>query len=411
VIWHFLYSVELGVTVTKSGLSRAVAVGLFAGLLTGCSQANLALENVFSFGSNDELAAAEKMPPAEMPVYAPEDTYVFKVGENLIEEKVVSVSPDRVVWTNDRGLIWTVGREVVTPALSWSANAELGRGRQTIIGSPSQLFPLETGNTVSFGVRGSSENLPNGWQETQVCEVGPQEMVAVAAGDFRTFKIICQREDHVDIIYYAPQIQHYALRIRRHDTTEDRKELVSFRLNEMPETALSKASAPDMQAAMKPIDLTTQKMPPSQSEPPSGMVIRTEADQTPEPEGGVDVLTKRVDGLSERVDEIEKKLLEQIKSAASENTSEGMSDGKYGVHLASYRNDRGAKRGWKVLKAKFKTELMDKVMVIRAFDSGNNKGTFQRLIAGYFESRASATAFCKALKLKRQFCSPVRARP
>lgn len=397
---------------TQIGLSRVLALGLVVGLLAGCSQADQALKNVFGFGSNAELAAAEKMPPAEMPVYAPEDTYVYRVGDNLIEEKVVSVSPDRVVWTNDRGLIWTVGRDIVTPPLSWSANAELGRGRQAVIGSPAQLFPLQTGNTVSFGIRGSSENLPKGWQDTQVCEVGPQELITVAAGSFRTYKIICQREDHIDIIYYAPEIQNYALRVRRHEAEEQRKELVAVRLNEMPATAAPKGQQVEMKAARKPTDLTASKLPPTGPEQPASTdaVKKPAASQPAVSE--MEVLAKRVAGLAARIDKIEKHVAGKAAEAAAKPApSAADPKGKYGVHLASYRSERGAKRGWKVLQAKYKAELEDKQLVVRSFNSGGGKGTYQRLIAGYFGSRKLAAEFCRKMKLKRQYCLPVRARP
>jgi hypothetical protein len=63
------------------------------------------------------------------------------------------------------------------------------------------------------------------------------------------------------------------------------------------------------------------------------------------------------------------------------------------------------------LQAKYKAELEDKQLVVRSFNSGGGKGTYQRLIAGYFGSRKLAAGFCRKMKLKRQYCLPVRARP
>ncbi|MEC7123280.1 MAG: hypothetical protein VXX13_09845, partial [Pseudomonadota bacterium] len=78
---------------------------------------------------------------------------------------------------------------------------------------------------------------------------------------------------------------------------------------------------------------------------------------------------------------------------------------------ASSRSRGGAARGWRLLTRKFKRELAGKEKIVRAFDSGKSRGRYQRLIAGYFPSRAAAKAFCDSMKVKRQFCAPVRARP
>src|SRR3546814_11912451 len=81
----------------------------------------------------------------------------------------------------------------------WSDDPELGRGRQTIAGSPQQLFPLQEGKVIAYGVRGSSENAPAGWQDEHRCMVAGYEPIEVKAGRFDTYRVDCQRKDYRDI--------------------------------------------------------------------------------------------------------------------------------------------------------------------------------------------------------------------
>src|SRR3546814_13280173 len=76
----------------------------------------------------------------------------------------------------------------------WSDDPELGRGRQTIAGSPQQLFPLQEGKVIAYGVRGSSENAPAGWQDEHRCMVAGYEPIEVQAGPFDTYRVDCQRK-------------------------------------------------------------------------------------------------------------------------------------------------------------------------------------------------------------------------
>ena len=392
-------------TVGRRLLARSLVATLMCSTLAGCALEGFALRALG--GAGDTLNKAAQMPEAEPPKYMPEDAFIYRENGVLTEEKVVSISPDRVVWTNDRGLIWTTSRDLVTPPISWSADPELGRGRQTVIGSPSQIFPLREGNTISFGIRGSSENMPTGWQDTQTCVVGAQEAVTVPAGEYRTFPISCQRKGHEDIIYYAPAVQNYVLRERIFDDKPIRKELVSARLTQAPtpappapNTAPMKKTVAVQQAAAKP--KPAPKAAPKPAPAPTTITAKStpstdESRQLAQAVKKLDRLEKQVARLAARLDQAERAPV-----AAA---------GKYGVHLASYRSRGSADRGWRLLTRKFKRELAGKEKIVRAFDSGKSRGRYQRLIAGYFPSRAAAKAFCDSMKVKRQFCAPVRARP
>ena len=84
--------------------------------------------------------------------------------------------------------------------------------------------------------------------------------------------------------------------------------------------------------------------------------------------------------------------------------------GKYGVHLASYRTTKGARRGWQTMARRFPA-LKELSFQTSEFDAGDGKGTYVRLLAVSFKTKKSAANFCKDLKKKRQFCAPMRVVP
>ena len=71
-------------------------------LLSGCSSIGN-IGDTFSGSSAPE----NRLAPAPVPIYAAGDTFVYSENGQATREQVVSVAPDRVVWTNDSGLIWT----------------------------------------------------------------------------------------------------------------------------------------------------------------------------------------------------------------------------------------------------------------------------------------------------------------
>ena len=247
-----------------------VAAAFVVLALAGCSTEDfdlVALGERLGIGTPDEKRAepALKLPPAPTPIYAAGDTFVYSDNGILVQEQVVSATPDRVTWTNDQGMIWTTSNNVVTPQLSWSSHPELGRGRQTIIGNPRKLFPLKEGNAVAYGVRGNSEVVPTGWRDEHRCAVLGQKDVEVSGGKFTTFHISCQRKDHTEELFYSPVAQNYVLRTRNFGTSQSRKELVSVvlsndRTKDIPVAVKKSDKKAKLPAVAKPTMKVTRKM-------------------------------------------------------------------------------------------------------------------------------------------------------
>lgn len=375
--------------------------------LAGCSSIG-SIGDLVGSGSAGS-APEDRLPPAPAPIYAAGDTFVYTENGLPTREQVVSVAPDRVVWTNDSGLIWTKDTAVVTPQLRWSTHPELGRGQQTIIGSPEQLFPLQEGKVIAYSVRGSAENAPAGWLEEHRCAVTGQEDVEVPAGTFTTFRIDCQRKDFLDTYFYSPVVQNFVLRVRDFGTGSSRKELLSVtlandRTRDLPATV---AGGPS------PIDGPTGETP---MVPPVAVMgdegkPAMPADSASEAAMASD--TQRADTLITRLEDVVSRLEKVAGMGAGEASAAGTAQppataasgggGPWAVHLASYRSQRGAQNGWKVLQGRFPA-LKDKRMVTSEFDPGNGRGTFVRLMAAGFPTRDAARQFCAPIKANGQFC-------
>ena len=396
-------------------ISRSIAVVVVAILaLAGCSQDDFSLLKIsdkIGLGGSDAKkkdAPAAQLAPSPAPIYAAGDTFVYSNDGILVQEQVVSATPDRVTWTNDQGLIWTTSSDVITPQLSWSSHQELGRGRQTVIGNPQALFPLREGNTVAFGVRGNSEIVPTGWRDEHRCAVLGQMDVDVSAGRFTTFHISCQRKDHVEELFYSPVAQNYVLRVRDFGASESRKELVSIALS-------------DDRTKNLPVALARQKPAKAHDEMSKNRTTTKQmmANGKPMPSIGntrVGALVSRLEMIVNRLERMsgdghDKEMSKKLHAKADKMAGRSSTGGKYGAHLASYRTVAGAKRGWRSLSRKFSKELDGLDFGTTEFDAGDGKGTYVRLVAVSFKSKASATKFCRTLKTKRQFCKATRAKP
>ena len=83
-----------------------------------------------------------------------------------------------------------------------------------------------------------------------------------------------------------------------------------------------------------------------------------------------------------------------------------MSGFQPGVHLASYRQQKAAQRGWAELSKRYASELAGLEMKIEQVDLGGTKGKFYRLKAGPLASNGAAVSICAKLKQSRQYCDP-----
>ena len=385
-------------------------------LLTGCSMEDFSLANIGKTslsnigekignlslsGIGDQIGLKSgplvELSPAPAPIYAVGDIFVYSNHGTVVQEKVVNITADRVTWTNDKGMIWTTSNLVITPLLSWSSHPELGRGRQAIIGNPKSFFPLKEGNTVAFGIRGNSENVPTGWRDEHRCQLLGQKDINVSGGEFTTFHISCQRKDHREDLYYSPSAQNYVLRVRTFAKTQRRKDLpTKVDRSNAKSTKKNTKNNRELDRKLKKSLIT------SGNNDLDALILRLET------------IIRRLERLSGNEPALGK-TAQEAKSLTNKTKkrspkSAGL-DGKYGAHLASYRTKKSAARGWKQLSKKFPKKLKSLKFGTTEFDPGNGKGIYIRLVALSFKTKLDSFKFCKQLKVKRQFCQAIRVRP
>ena len=76
----------------------------------------------------------------------------------------------------------------------------------------------------------------------------------------------------------------------------------------------------------------------------------------------------------------------------------------YGLHLASYRKEGNADRGWDLLRKRHEAELNGLEPTVRRVDLGA-KGVFYRLIAGPVASKGEAERLCGSIKSRgKDYC-------
>jgi len=93
-------------------------------------------------------------------------------------------------------------------------------------------------------------------------------------------------------------------------------------------------------------------------------------------------------------------------TAIQPNAKKKVSGPQPAVHLASYKSERDASRGWAQLKRAHRNLLGNLDSEILQVNLGPGKGVFYRLLAGPLDNKAAATSLCQKLKSKRQFCEP-----
>ena len=95
----------------------------------------------------------------------------------------------------------------------------------------------------------------------------------------------------------------------------------------------------------------------------------------------------------------------QVAAAKEAEEKKKPSGPRPGVHLASYRSEQQADRGWTQIVGAHKALLEGLDHEVSKVNLGR-KGTYFRLKAGPFASADAAKEMCRKLKARRQFCEP-----
>lgn len=137
------------------------------------------------------------------------DTFVF---DNPPEQwTVISIEGPFVGWQSTAGDYMQTAWSTLLPPLRWGGgSANLDSGLRRIGDLNGSLFPLKTGNKVSFVEHRTNARPAGSFTGRWECEVGQPAEVVVPAGKAQTWEVTCLVDGHERMFFnYSEDIGHY----------------------------------------------------------------------------------------------------------------------------------------------------------------------------------------------------------
>ncbi|MEQ8603940.1 MAG: SPOR domain-containing protein [Marivibrio sp.] len=443
--------------------SRLPTAAAFALLLGGCSS----LEGVFDFSFlSDWFSGESRVEGADAPAPRPELEDLaagppqlvagdrFSFDNPAVTWTVDRVDDDRIFWSADNGDRQTTGLNPILPALAWESAGQ-GRGRRLITDMQPAFFPLKVGKRVTFNSTVSTDRPPYAWEFVWTCETLRTEEIDVPAGRFETYVIQCGRQSPNELtFYYAPQIGHYIRMVSRPGGGSERnrvtREMTDFLSRRyiafidpktsagegalgavQPSRALGDAAMAADGAAppaspLVPVPVLENPMdePDPRFDQQDGPVLIMRDGQTPTSElsgegraaaagqpaaqqpAAQQTAAQQTAAQQPAAQPSDQAAAEPQQSAATPSVVQGaeVADGAVALHLASYKQQANAERGWRELSAANSDLLGGTRPIVRRVDVPG-KGLFYRLYAGPIADMANARALCTALKARNLYCA------
>jgi len=371
-------------------LARALrpfaAIAIF-GLFTGC------MDRSGDRPASDTLRTA--LPAAELPTFARGDSYTF---DNPRETwRVTDVSSGLVTWNSTISGSQVTMFDPMLPPIRWS-RPDGQTGERKILEWSGSLFPLKSGNKLTFKTAVSVGKRAGHARFIWNCYVGNPRQVLVPAGNFAAFPVFCRRNDGQKThIYYAPAL-HRPIAITTSGPTGKpvSRQLVTFQEGDAERiTATARESLPgDWPAAavakwggkgltgprIKPKAIAKAHAPVNFASPP----VETSHSPVDSP------------GKADKVRAADRKPTRKVPSRPEKS--------EFRAHIGSFGSRERAELGWTLFKRKFGGILTDQPHSVARIDLGARKGVTYRLYAGPFDSAATGKALCHRLREKHGYC-------
>jgi len=159
-----------------------------------------------------------KIYAADLPNYQVGETFIFS---NKRVERVEKNEGDLITFTTRKGRQYVRHRNIVLPIIEWQLAGKTGR--RTIHGNADELWPLRVGKSASFRIL---KNIQDDEKQREVrrvelwhCHVADQENIRVIAGEFSSYRIVCDHysKQSMRILrrytwHYASAVGHYVRR-------------------------------------------------------------------------------------------------------------------------------------------------------------------------------------------------------
>ena len=379
--------------------------------------------------------AIERERRLNLPKVAIGDTYVF--DNPLTSWEVIEVSADnRVTWVSNQGARIVTSNNPLLPSYEWNSESD-GSGKRLIADVEGSLFPLRKGNNSAFRSTVSIAGQRAQWNFQWRCAILGEVSVTVPAGNFDTFRIACARDTNDTITYYFSPDLGYYVRMETggaNGSVLKQRSLVSY--NNLAGASLQASN----NLKISDENTTTSGLQQNNSAPILPLPIDGLSPSREANDDVRDLLARRtnnnnqqervlpVPGILEAIDPsgnltegssnnpqqgAPRPLIPDPRANTQQDSSVAIRTAPPAanilagqtvvVHLASYRNQEHAERGWGILTAQYPQELGGKQYAIRQVELGA-LGTFFRLFALPFDSLSQADTLCRSLKAKGFYC-------
>jgi len=163
-------------------------------------------------------AKNEREHVVNLPDYQTGETFIFS---NKRIEHIEKTDGERITFSTRKGRQYIRRRNIVLPVIEWQLAGKTGH--RTIHGNADKLWPLRVGNSTRFRVL---TNIYDNEKQHEIrrvelwsCHVAARENIRVIAGEFNSYRIVCDRysEQSMRILqrytwHYSPAVGHYVRR-------------------------------------------------------------------------------------------------------------------------------------------------------------------------------------------------------
>ncbi len=176
--------------------------------------------------------------PAARPAYRVGDRFVYRTekGEEAVRE-VEAVADGVVRWRTEKGFRFAK-RDPFLPMIAFEGARS--RGRAVAVAVEGDLWPLAPGRRSRIRldyVKTDRQGRERRYREWWRCRVNRPREIAVPAGRFAVFKVLCKRYEpgtetvtRTHIWYWAPALGHWVRRVKKYADGRRRElELLRYR--------------------------------------------------------------------------------------------------------------------------------------------------------------------------------------
>ena len=162
---------------------------------------------VSGFEELGEVSLEPMEKPSALPFLSGTEVHWLKEGEEAITYYYESVDADMVTVRRSDGCIWTSMTYMFAPTLKWSnCYGTSVDGTQEIIETKGSPWPLSDRTEFQYTFTGKYSNDLGQWQSTRTCKVDKPVRVKVPAGEYDTFKLVCENDWNKRTYWISPEL-------------------------------------------------------------------------------------------------------------------------------------------------------------------------------------------------------------